>query len=300
MNRGIEMEEAQHSVPMGLGEAVQVEDARRPIFGLLLIMGAILLIILPFVTTFNEFLTRIVETIGLDHILADWVVPFEARMIAVLLEMIGIPTQVSPSTIYLEKGGLYLPVYISWNCVGWQSFILYAVTLVTGLQGSYTRTSKLEASVLGFLGTFLMNLFRIASVAVVAYHFGHVPAVIYHDYGGTIIILLWLFMFWWFSHRWLLEPLEELPGIHIEERYLKELYSGDSEGGRARRRGWKAVVANLRAWIRSAFHRRKGASREDASPMQSGRRKSIMARAIAAAKLEQEQGSRQRDGGPGP
>ena len=214
---------------MTLDEAAQIEDTKRPIFRLILIMGAILLMILPFVTTFNEFLTRIVETAGLDSILEDWVVPFEARMIAVLLGFFGIPTQVSPSTIYLDKGGFFLPVYISWNCVGWQSFILYTATLMTGIQGPFTRISKIESMVVGFLGTFLINLLRMASVAIIAYFFGQLPAVIYHDYGSTIIILVWLFAYWWFVHGWLLEPLETLPDEGIEERPLSEIYQSTGE-----------------------------------------------------------------------
>lgn len=202
----------------------EYEDSRRPIIRLLLIMGAILLMVLPFVTTFNEFLTRIVETTGLDRFLTDWVVPVEARMLAVILGLLQIPVQVSETTIYLDKGGFFLPVYISWNCVGWQSFILYGVTLLTGIQGPFTRASKFEAMLIGFLGTFLMNLLRIASVAVVAFFFGQVPAVVYHDYGGTIIILLWLFAYWWFSHGWLLEPLEELPDT-ADEPYLRDVYT---------------------------------------------------------------------------
>lgn len=220
---------------MTLVEASQIEDTRKPIIRLILMMGAILLMILPFVTTFNEFLTRIVETAGLDAILTDWVVPVEARMIAVILGIVGIPSQVSTTSIYLDKGGFFLPVYISWNCVGWQSFILYAATLVTGIQGPYTKISKAEAMVVGFLGTFLLNLLRIASVAAVAFFFGQLPAVIYHDYGGTVIILLWLFAYWWFSHGWLLEPLDELPEVGVQEPYLKDLYPAggrDADGGR--------------------------------------------------------------------
>jgi len=223
---------------MTLEEAAQIEDTRRPIIRLLLIMGAILLMILPFVTTFNEFLTRVVETAGLDSILEDWVVPFEARMIAVLLGLVGIPTQVSPSTLYLDKGGFFLPVYISWNCVGWQSFILYAATLLTGLQGPFTRISKIESMVIGFLGTFLINLLRMASVAMVAYFFGQLPAVIYHDYGSTIIILIWLFVYWWFCHGWLLEPLETLPDEGIEEHTLQEIYQAGGESTKWRRMQW--------------------------------------------------------------
>jgi exosortase/archaeosortase family protein len=226
-----------------LVEASQVEEMRRPIFRLLLVMAAILLMILPFVTTFNEFLTRVVETLGLDVFLTNWIVPGEVRLVAVLLGFIGIPTQVTSSTILLDKGGYIMPVYISWNCVGWQSFILYAATLLTGMQGPFTRISKAETMIVGLLGTFLVNLLRITSVAAVAYFFGQMPAVIYHDYGSTIIILIWLAAFWWFSHGWLLEPLESLEGVKIDERYLTEIHEGKPASGRPTLRdrllGWR-------------------------------------------------------------
>ena len=212
-----------------LVEAAAVDDTRRPIIRLVLMMAAILVMILPFVTTFNEFLTRVVETTGLDRYLTDWVVPMEARMLAVILKLVGIPSMVSTTSVYLDKGGFYLPIYINWNCVGWQSFILYAITLITGIQGPFTRGSKVEAMVVGFLGTFLVNLLRIASVAVVAYWWGQLPAVIYHDYGGTLIILIWLFIYWWFSHGWLLEPMEQLPDTGIQEPYLRDIYGKQPE-----------------------------------------------------------------------
>ena len=223
------MDSSAEAENLTLVEAAAVEDTRRPIIRLVLIMAAILVMILPFVTTFNELLTRIVETTGLDRILTDWVVPVEARMLAVILRLVGIPSQVSTTSIYLDKGGFFLPIYINWNCVGWQSFILYAITLVTGIQGPFTKASKFEAMLVGFLGTFLVNLLRIASVAVVAYWWGQLPAVIYHDYGGTVIILLWLFAYWWFSHGWLLEPLEQLPETGIQEPYLRDLYGRPAE-----------------------------------------------------------------------
>ncbi|MGD8813536.1 MAG: exosortase/archaeosortase family protein [Anaerolineales bacterium] len=244
------------NTPMRLEQVAKVASLRRSIFRLLLVMTAILLIILPFITTFNEFLTRIVETTGLDALLTDWIVPFEVRMIAVLLGFLGIPSQVTASTIYISKGGLFLPVFISWNCVGWQSFILYGLTLMTGLQGPYTRSSKLEASMVGLLGTFLMNLLRITSVALVAYFFGSVPAVIYHDYGGTILILAWLFFFWWFCHGWLLQPLEQLPEIEIEERFLKEIYAGHAEDDVvAKPKTIRSALIRMRGWLRGKVGR---------------------------------------------
>jgi exosortase/archaeosortase family protein len=168
-------------------------------FQMILMLAAGLLLVLPFITTFNEFLTKAVIELRLDRILTDWVVPTEVRFIALTLAPFGIQAEVTDTALYLTSptSNFPIPVYISWNCVGWQSFILFGITLITGLQGSIPRRRKLQVIVVGLLGTFWMNLLRMSSVAMVAYFFGRLPAVIFHDYGGTLIILVWLVVFWY-------------------------------------------------------------------------------------------------------
>ena len=168
-------------------------------YQMILMLAAGLLLVLPFITTFNEFLTKAVIELRLDGILTDWVVPTEVRFIALILQPFGIQAEVSHAALYLSPPGstFPIPVYISWNCVGWQSFILFGITLITGLQGRIPRKRKIQVIALGLLGTFWMNLLRMSSVAVVAYFFGQLPAVIFHDYGGTLIILVWLVVFWY-------------------------------------------------------------------------------------------------------
>lgn len=191
-----------------IDEAQATREPGRPTYQLLLIIASVIFLLLPLVTTFNDLLTSVVMRLGLDEFLRGWVVPMETRMIAALIRLFGIRAAASQTSLYLTKGASTLPIYISWNCVGWQSFILFLITLVTGLQGAYTRRSKVETVILGFLGTFLVNLLRLSVVCVVAYYVGQLPAVIFHDYGGTILILLWLFAFWYFAHGYLLEPSE--------------------------------------------------------------------------------------------
>ena len=166
---------------------------------MILLLAAGLLLVLPFITTFNEFLTRAVIELRLDRILTDWVVPTEVRFIALILQPLGITTEVTDVALYLYRPGsdFSIPVYISWNCVGWQSFILFGITLVTGLQGPFPVRRKMKLIALGLLGTFWMNLLRMTAVALVAYFFGRLPAVIFHDYGGTLMILIWLAVFWY-------------------------------------------------------------------------------------------------------
>jgi exosortase/archaeosortase family protein len=209
--------------PSFVMEAQAIEsEPGRPTYQLLLIAAAAIFLVLPLVTTFNEFLVRIVINLKLDALLREWVVPLEAKLIAVLVGSLGLGTITTSDTVYLLGSGRSVGVYISWNCVGWQSFILFIITLFTGLQGGYTRRSKIETITLGLLGTFLVNLLRIASVCLIAFYLGQFSAIIFHDYGGTIIILLWLFAFWYFTYNYVLEsaPVEaagEMELTHTEE-----------------------------------------------------------------------------------
>jgi exosortase/archaeosortase family protein len=103
--------------------------------------------------------------------------------------------------------------------LGWQSMILLALTLVTGLRGPYTLFSKLEVIVFGVLGTFLSNLFRMALITSLAYYWNNVAAMIIHDYFAMFVALIWMVFFWWFSYAYLLDErqsvLESSPSSEV-------------------------------------------------------------------------------------
>ena len=181
----------------------------RDTYQLILLLSAVTLLLLPFITTFNEFMTAMVMTMHLDGVLREWIVPAETRMVAVLLSPLGVDVSVSSTTVYIGGGDFPLPVFISWNCVGWQSLILFALTVKTGLGGRYTLASQLRALSLGLLGIVWINLLRIAGIALVAYNFGRLPAVLAHDYGGTVMTIVWLALFWYFAINYVLEPKDD-------------------------------------------------------------------------------------------
>jgi len=174
-------------------------------FQTIFILLTVVLMILPFVTTFNEFLTTLVMKVEIYRKFQELIVPHLARMVGVVLGFLKISVETSPDTLFLTSGVKKLAVYISWNCIGWQSAILFFLTLGTGLQGHYKWGGKVQTVALGILGTFLVNVIRIAMVAIIAFYLGRLPAVIFHDYFSTIMIILWLFAFWWFSFTFVLE-----------------------------------------------------------------------------------------------
>lgn len=169
----------------------------------------VMLTILPFMTTFNDILTRIVMRFDFYRVIQDVVIPWEVRMVGVILypfgfkpAVVGEYLAIGPST---SSGSPFL-IEIAWNCIGWQSLLFFILTGWVGFQGDqYTRASKLKAWIIGLLGTFLVNLLRIVIVVLIAYYFGQNVAILFHDYGSTFTVIAWLFFFWWFSYSFVLE-----------------------------------------------------------------------------------------------
>ena len=133
------------------------------------------------------------------------IVPVEARMVVSLLGLVGIHAAASGSHLVVwDSAGSMHTLFISWNCIGWQSLILFGVSLISGLRGGHTVESRAQVLCIGLAGTMLLNLLRVAAVAVIAATVGVGPAILFHDYGGTILFVGFLFVFWTFAQRWIL------------------------------------------------------------------------------------------------
>jgi exosortase/archaeosortase family protein len=172
----------------------------------LLATGCALLMLLPLVTTFDDLLTTWALQLGVDNPLQS-IVPVEARMVVSLLGLAGVPAAASGSHIVVWDGaGAMHTLFISWNCIGWQSLLLLGVSFFSGLRGEQALGSRLQVIVIGVGGTLLLNLLRVAAVAALEATWGHLPALIFHDYGGTILVIAWLFAFWLAVQRWILAP----------------------------------------------------------------------------------------------
>lgn len=179
------------------------------IYQKLILYAAIAFIVLPFMTSFNELLTKVVESLHFVNAIQSVAAPFVVKTLAVILRAMGMPTAVDGSHLYLTGGWMPVKIYISWNCIGWQSFILFVFTMVTGLQGRYTRRSKLMTILFGLEGTFLVNIVRILIPTLLAYFAGYIPAIIFHDYLGTLLTLLWIAAFWSYAFGNILEKKDQ-------------------------------------------------------------------------------------------
>ena len=165
----------------------------------------LILIALPFVTTYNDLLTSWAMQLGVAQPLQS-VSPVEARMVVALLQALGIHAAAAGSSLVVAgAGGQTTTLFISWNCIGWQSLVLLGGSLAVGLRGSHSTEARIQVFLIGLFGTILVNLVRVALVCMLAAVAGRTPALIFHDYGGTLMTVAWLFAFWMIAQRWILD-----------------------------------------------------------------------------------------------
>lgn len=174
-------------------------------FLIIFLLLALTLMLLPFLATASELFAAILNKFGWYRFLVGIVVPLETRAIAGLLQVVGYQVQAAPKAVSIFRNGAWETVGISWNCIGWQSLILFGITLLVGLQGNFSQSSKFECLVIGILGTILVNLLRLAAITFLIFNFNAIPATILHDYLSAFILILWLFFFWYFSYSFVLE-----------------------------------------------------------------------------------------------
>lgn len=179
-------------------------------FKLLFIALAIILMLLPLVAALNSTLTNFFANLGWYQVINQYIVPWEARLVAVAIRPLGISSVVTPdsprSAFYMiTREGIPLSVNLAWNCLGWQSMLILVVSIIFGLRGNFTRLSRLECVALGFFGTMLINILRMAIVAAGIYYINQVFALVVHDYLVALMTITWLILFWWFSYSFVLE-----------------------------------------------------------------------------------------------
>jgi exosortase/archaeosortase family protein len=179
---------------------------QKRVFKTILALFVIFLLILPFLVSFNDALTRLVEKFTLYTWMQNAIVPYEVKMVIVLTGVFGFHN-ITAYTDGFGVSGAYLQM--TWNCIGWQSILLLLITFYVGLRGHrFTLESILEAVGIGILGTFLVNLLRLAFIVILYELSRPIYAITYHDYLAAIVTTIWLFYFWSFVYKYVLVEKE--------------------------------------------------------------------------------------------
>lgn len=171
-------------------------------FQIILLMLALSLALLPLATSLNEGLTRVVEKMFWYKLLEQYVVPYESKILA------GVLSAVPGVEVYSNIRGIELngmQIYVTWNCIGWQSFLLLLVSVGVGFGRHFSIRSQILAFVFGSLGLFLVNVFRLSLTSLLAVYAPEVFTILFHNYFAALLTIAWLFFFWWFSYSFILE-----------------------------------------------------------------------------------------------
>ncbi len=175
---------------------------QKKIFFSLFVLLAFLFILLPFLTTFNDLLTKLVIKFSFYVFLQEKIVPLEITAVGVVLKLIRISYTQFPDGLQVDNTFLKF----SWNCLGWQSLVIFLGSLVIGLRNtSYTLVSKFKTIVFGLLGIFWVNVLRISFTIVLAKVSMPLFRYVFHDFLAAIVTIIWLFFFWWFAYSFILE-----------------------------------------------------------------------------------------------
>ena len=167
----------------------------RRIQGTLIVAAALILLTLPLVMTFSDLLASVASATGFDRVVSA-IVPYETTAVADLLRGFGLPAGSNSSSVWLAGGFIPVTAMVDWNCAGWQGFALFGLTSVVGLGEVRTNWARLSVLLIGLVGVFAVNIVRIFAVALLGYFVSYPAALLFHDYGGAVLTLVWLFAFW--------------------------------------------------------------------------------------------------------
>ena len=176
----------------------------RKTYSTLFIVLAVMLMLLPFINALQDILTRVVMSFKIYRAIQEFVVPHELKVIETVLNFLGIDAKSGNAYIMYVRNLRPEVIFLVWNCVGWQSFLFLIVTLFSGLAGNFTKMSKLEVFLVGIIGTYIVNIFRLVLVVVMYYLTGRGVGLVFHNYFSNLLSILWLFVFWWIAYTYVL------------------------------------------------------------------------------------------------
>jgi exosortase/archaeosortase family protein len=175
---------------------------QKQVFIIIFIALTLMLMLMPLTLSINDAMTQGVANLGWYVWIEKNIIPIEIQLVGVIVTSLGIKFAAFQNEFYVNGNLLRM----DWNCLGWQSLILFLISTIFGLMaGKYTLLSKLEAFAIGLLGTFLINLIRIVLIVVILVISKPLYAFIFHDYLAAITTIIWLFVFWWFSYKFVLQ-----------------------------------------------------------------------------------------------
>lgn len=167
-----------------------------------LLFAALFLLLVPFLVTLNDVITRFVLQFKLYAVLESYLAPLEIHYVKSIVGLFGVIGEAKPGGLLVGNQWLRF----NWNCLGWQSMLLYFVSAFFAFRKTrFTMVSKLEALFLGILWVFWVNIMRISFLVILAVYAKPAFYIIFHDIFAAFVTVVFLFFYWWFAFRFVLQ-----------------------------------------------------------------------------------------------
>jgi exosortase/archaeosortase family protein len=162
-----------------------------------------------FKETFATFFLIIAT--GLTGLSYQWIehqitptVPYYVSIFSSVLNLFGVShTRPNPYTLFLNTPRGLLPVWFEGGCIGVYSVIIFSILIVvTMVETSAPKRTKLVWTVFGLIGVFVLNIIRLLIVIASMYAYGWDFGQQVHQVIGYVLFLSWLTLFLFlFSQR---------------------------------------------------------------------------------------------------
>jgi thaumarchaeosortase len=92
-----------------------------------------------------------------------------------------------------KAGGHSMNLLVFWPCAGVHSLIIYTFVFLLFLKNmEISPKRKIAYFVVGAVGTFLANIFRIVSISIIGVNTGPEASRLFHEYYGELFFLVWI------------------------------------------------------------------------------------------------------------
>lgn len=128
-------------------------------------------------------------------------VPITVYASSFILNLLGYGTQTFPSGedelgLTVTGANRTYNAVVSWSCAGSHSLFIYSFMIMLFLRGtSISRRRKIIYVVVGAVGTFFVNIFRIVAILLAGVNSGTSLATAFHEVYGEFFFIAWMFIY---------------------------------------------------------------------------------------------------------
>ncbi len=140
---------------------------------------------------------------------------WEAGLMANFMNTLGISASVSGNIVTLANSGGFLALEVAAACTGIKGIMAFGtLSSMAVLDIKISAKRLVLVLAVGFVGVFLMDLVRLASIFLTFYYLGIAAGETMHIYLGYSLFIAWVLIYWSISFKYLIpHPVQTTSGM---------------------------------------------------------------------------------------